>query len=250
MRLKMPRSRVLDPCLWAGFFSICLVLVAAPCAAQEAEAPGGGRGPGSIFAPTGYVQLTVPVQSRVAVNLYGFYIGELGVPIALAEVPIKATKFLTITPGYLYVAVPASGLNLLAPTARGFTRTYQEHQFRAAGTVRFSLHGFAISDRNMYVRRFRPADDINRYRNRIQVAYPLEIKGHSLKPFVFDEGFYDRGHGGWIRNWASAGIEIQLAKHVAFQPFYVRQTSRGFRDINFFVVGLIFTTNPLLPHRN
>jgi len=246
----MPRSKVPDWCFWAAFLAIYLVSVGAPCAAQEAEAPSGNGGTGSIFAPTGFVALTAPIQSRLALNLYGFYIGRLGVPIALVEVPIKATKFLTVTPGYLYLAVPASGLDLLAPRPGGFTSTYQEHQFRMACTVKFSVHGFEISDRNMYVRRFRSAKDINRYRHRIQVAYPFKVKGHSLAAFVFDEGFYDGGNGGWIRNWASAGIQLQLAKHVTFQQFYVRQDSRGFRDINFWVFGLIFNTNPLFAHHN
>ena len=54
-----------------------------------------------------------------------------------------------------------------------------------------------ISERNMYVRRFLPANanDINRYRNRIAVAHPLVVKGHIWKPFASYEAFYDEGSG-------------------------------------------------------
>jgi hypothetical protein len=81
----------------------------------------------------------------------------------------------------------------------------------------FSVHKFEISERNMYVRRFLPtymyggkslpAKEINRYRNKIAVAYPLAIKGHIWKPFASYEAFYDQGSG-WTRNRAWTGITV------------------------------------------
>ena len=44
----------------------------------------------------------------------------------------------------------------------------------------------------MYVRRFRPTDDINRYRQRIGIAHPLTVNGHIWKPFASYEAFYER----------------------------------------------------------
>ena len=102
-------------------------------------------------------------------------------PVAQVDVPIRATKFLTITPSYLYYEVPPSGLNK-AQAWRGFTDTFEENQFRIDGTVKFSVRGFEIADRNMYVRRFRPTDEINRYRHRIGIAHPLAVNGHIGKP--------------------------------------------------------------------
>ena len=91
-----------------------------------------GRGSGSVTAPTGWVELIAPVQQRVDLKLYGFYIGELKAPSAQVDATIRVTKFLSITPSYLYYSVPASGLNELANVSRGFTR---------------NLRGAPISDR-------------------------------------------------------------------------------------------------------
>src|SRR6202047_2441162 len=148
---------------------ICLLSLCALSFAQEVDAPS-GRGSGSAVGPTGWAELIAPVQQRIDLKLYGFYIGELKAPSAQFDATFRATKFLSITPSYLYYSVPASGLNELANRSRGFTRSYEEHQFRIDGTVTFPIHKFEISARNMYVRRFTPADDINRYRNRIAVA--------------------------------------------------------------------------------
>jgi hypothetical protein len=47
------------------------------------------------------------------------------------------TKFLSITPSYLYYSIPASGLDDLANRSGGFTRTVKEQQFRIDGTLMF-----------------------------------------------------------------------------------------------------------------
>jgi len=95
--------------------------------------PSGG---GSVLAPSGWAELIAPVQQRVDLKLYGFFIGELNAPSAQFDATIRATKFLSITPSYLYYSVPASGLNELVNVSRGFTHSFEEHQFRIDGTGR------------------------------------------------------------------------------------------------------------------
>jgi hypothetical protein len=155
-----------------------------------------------VFAPSAYLEFIVPVQERVDLRLYGFYIGEAKATAAQVDVPIRITKFLAVTPSYLYLAIPPSGLNEVASKRPpgGFTQTSEEHQFRIDGTDNFSLHKFEISDRNMYTRRFRATDDLNRYRNRIAIAYPWAVKGHTWKPFASYEAYYEWRNGGWNRN--------------------------------------------------
>ena len=146
--------------IWcASVLVVCVMSLAAPCAAQEVDPPtppDAGDGRGSVFAPSGWVVLNTPVQQQIDLKVYGFYIGELDAPVAQVDVPIRTTKFLTITPSYMYYSVPASGLNELPPQPGRFTDSYEEHQFRIDGTVAFSVRKFEISARNMYVRRFRP----------------------------------------------------------------------------------------------
>ena len=164
---------------------IWLVALAAPCAAQELDAPAApdaADGSGPVFVPGGFLGLVTPVRDRIALNLYGFYYGEVAAPVAQVDVPVRMTKFLTITPSYLYYEVPPSGLNKALERPLGFTDTLEENQFRIDGTVKFAVRQLEISDRNMYVRRFRQTGDIDRYRQKIAIAHPLMVDGHVWKP--------------------------------------------------------------------
>ena len=226
-----------------GLLAIGLVSLARPCVAQEVDAPS-GSGSGSVFAPSGWLELIAPVHQRIALKLYGFYIGDLKAPVGQVDVSIRATKFLTITPSYMYYSVPASGLNKLAPEPAGFTDSYGEHQFRIDGTVAFSVRKFDISVRNMYVRRFRPtpADDSDRYRGRLMIAHPLAVRGQTWKPFASYETYYDGGGGGWNKDRVWAGVTLPLMKQVSFQPSYMVEMSEGLNDVHYLLFGLIVST--------
>jgi len=219
---------------------ICLLSFCGLCVAQEVDVPN-GRGKGSVVAPSGWVELITPVKDRVDLKFYGFYIGEVSAPSAQFDATFRATKFLSITPSYLYYSIPASGLNELANRSKGFTRSFEEHQFRIDGTVNFSFHKFEISDRNMYVRRFIAPTDINRYRNQIAVAHPLAVAGHVWKPFAAYEAFYDQGSG-WTKNRVRTGVTMPLSKLVSFQPSYMWEGSRRTEDLHYLMLGLIFRT--------
>ena len=229
---------------------IWLVSLAAPCVAQELDAPAtpalpdARQGRGSVFVPGGFVGLLTPVGERVALNVYGFYYGEVAVPVAQVDVPVRMTKFLTITPSYLYYEVPPSGLVKASAYPARVADTFEENQLRIDGTLKFSIRGFEISDRNMYVRRFRPTDEMNRYRHRIGIAHPVAVIGHVWKPFVSYEAFYERTNGGWNRDRVMAGVTLPLLNHVSLQPAYIWDNYRvqGPRDVNYLQFGLIVST--------
>ena len=231
-----------------SFLVICLASLGASCAAQSVDAPttpAVGEGNGSVVAPSGWLVLNIPLQERIALKLYGFYIGELKVPVAQVDVPVRLTKFLTVTPSYMYYSVPASGLNELAPKPV-FTHSYEEHQFRIDGTVGFAFRKFEISARNMYVRRFRPAQlgDSNRYRGRIAIAHPLMVKSHVWKPFASYEAYYEFRNGGWNRSRVWSGVTLPLNKYVSFQPSYMWESSHGSKTVNYLLFGLILSVKP------
>jgi hypothetical protein len=191
---------------------------------------------------SGWLELIVPVQKRIDIKPYGFYIGNLKAPVAQLDVSIRATKFLTITPSYMDYSGPASGLDELPPQPARFNRSYEERQFRIDGEFTFSIRKFEISERNMYVRRFRPApaDDINRCRNRLKVAYPLTVKDHVWKPFASYEPYYEWRNGGWNRHRAWGGVTVALKEgRVWFQPSYMWESSQGARNVNYLLFGLI-----------
>ena len=226
--------------------AICVMSLGAPCAAQDVDVPTSpvaGDGRGSVFAPSAWGVLTTPVQKRINLKFSGFYIGELGVPVAQVDLPIRLAKFLTVTPSYMGYSVPASGLNKLPPQSGSFTDSYKEHQFRVDGTVAFAVRKFEISGRNMYVRRFRPTpvEDMNRYRGRISIAYPVAVHGRIWKPFTSYETFYEP-QGGWNRDRIWSGVTLPVNKRVFLQPSYMWETSEGNRDVHYVLLGLIVNT--------
>ena len=225
---------------------VCVMSLAAPCAAQDVDvptAPAAGDGRGSIFAPSAWGVVSTPVHKQIALKLSGFYIGDLQVPVAQVDLPIRVAKFLTVTPSYMGYSVPARGLNKLPPQPGSYTDSYDEHQFRVDGTVAFVVRKFEISARNMYVRRFRPTpvDDMNRYRGRVAIAHPLAIRDRIVKPFASYETFYEPT-GGWNRDRIWSGVTLPLNKRVFVQPSYMWETSKGNRDVHYVLFGLIVNT--------
>jgi hypothetical protein len=93
----------------------------------------------------------------------------------------------------------------------------------------------------MYAGRSLPEKEINRYRNRIAVAYPLAVKGHIWKPFASYERFYDQGSG-WTKNRVWTGVTLPLQKYVSFQPSYMWEGTNGIKDMHYVMLGLIFRT--------
>lgn len=224
-------------CLW----------ILSPCAAQEVE--GTGKGGSAVFSPADYLQVTTPLTDRVAVNNYGFYLGNIRAGIALLEVPVKVQKHLIITPSYLFVDVSPGGFTLLTGTPA--TQSYQESQFRLAGTLVTTFHGFTVSDRNMYVRRFTPTGDVNRYRNRIYISHPLSLGSYKVTPFFFDEVYHDFLPENWLRrNWIVAAVDMPINRYLTFQPSYIRQDDQFLRSVNFLGVALIIKTGKLFHHES
>ena len=188
--------------------------------------------------------LGTPVQKQVDLKVYGFYIGELGVPVAQVDVPIRAAKFLTVTPSYMGYSVAARGLNKTDAAAGEFTRpATRSTNSESTGPSRSLVRNFEISARNMYVRRFRPTPvpDMNRYRGRIAIARALSVQGHNIKPFASYETFYEH-YGGWNRYRAWTGVTLPLNKHVLLQPSYMWESSEGSRAVHYVLFGLILNT--------
>src|SRR6516164_8953003 len=215
---------------------------------QEVEGSGSEISDSSVFSNAGYVELITPLTSKVSVNTYGFYLGNLGVSIALAEVPITVQKHLVLTPSYLYVNVPPSGLSLL--TTKPAYKTYRENQFRIAATFLTTWHRFLLSDRNMYVRRFTPFGDFDRYRNRVYVSHPVTIERYKMTPFIFYEVYHDFQQGPWPRrSWYVAAVAMPITRHPTIQPSYIRQDDQYLRSINFVGTALLIRTGQLFHPR-
>jgi len=228
------------------FVLLCLQSLVRAAAAQEVE--GNGKSSGAIFSPADYTEITTPITTRLTVNTYGFYVGNLHTSIALLEVPTTVQKHFVVTPGYMFVNVPPVGLSLLAN--RTANQSYHESQVRIAATVQTAWHGFIFSDRNMYVRRFTPTAEVNRYRNKIYVAHPLSFDAYKATPFIFEEVYHDFAPGKWLRrNWFVAAVDMPITRHLTFQPSYIRQDDQVLRSVNLLGLALIIRTNRLFENK-
>src|SRR5215831_10462363 len=228
------------------FVLLCLLSLLRVAVAQEVE--GNGKSSGAIFSPADYIEITTPITTRLIVNTYGFYVGNLHTSIALLEVPTIVQKHFVVAPGYMFVNVPPAGLSLL--TNRTANQSYHENQVRFAITAQTAWHGFVFSDRNMYVRRFTPTSEVNRYRNKIYVAHPLSFDSYKVNPFIFEEVYHDFVPGKWLRrNWFVAAVDMPINRHLTFQPSYIRQDDQVLRSVNFLGLALIIRTNPLFENK-
>jgi hypothetical protein len=141
----------------------------------------------------------------------------------------KAGKYVTLSPGYLYIATqPVAG------------RKGYENRLIFAGTLRISLGRFTISDRNQFERRFRNPVDSTRYRNRLQIEHPVEIGSVDLKLFASDEVFYDWSVNRWVRNRFSVGGSKAFNKNLTIELYYLRQNDGLSRPGDLHVIGTAF----------
>jgi hypothetical protein len=220
---------------------LCLAFLSTAGLAQAQEVEGSGNGGGALFSPVDYLEISTPLTGHVGTNFYGFYLGNLQAGIALLEVPVKPWSHLAVTPSYLFIKVPANGLALL--TKEPQTAGYRESQFRLSATLSTSWHHFNFAERNMYVRRFTPTGDVDRYRNKVFVGREIAVGTYRCTPFLFDEIYHDFAPGNWLRrNWIVAGVDLPAARYLTFQASYIRQDDQYLRSVNFLGLAVLVRT--------
>ena len=216
-----------------------LVIVAPSLSSQEVK--GKGSRTGALFSPADYLEISTPLSARVSTNAYGFYLGNVQAGIALIEVATRLSNHLAVTPSYLFIKVPASGLALL--TQEPQNAGYREHQFRLSATLSTSWRHFNFAERNMYARRFTPVGDVDRYRNKVFVGREISVGTYRCSPFVFDEIYHDFAPGDWLRrNWAVAGVDLPASRYLTFQASYIRQDDEYLRSVNFLGLAVLVRT--------
>jgi len=127
---------------------------------------------------------------------------------------IKAGKYVTLTPGYFYIAQqPIRNV-----------KTF-ENRLIFAVTVKGPVgKGFVLGNRSLFERRIRhPPIDATRYRDRLQVEHPFSIGDTKLNWFMADEIFYDWSFHAWVRNRFNIGVGHNFNKHVYGEVYYLRQ---------------------------
>jgi Protein of unknown function (DUF2490) len=184
-------------------------------------------------------QIIIPMRDRADLMFFGVLrVGrDLARPVderGGVGVALKANRFLTIIPTWLYVAQQ--------PTA---TSKNIEHRLVFNATFKFGLGKFAFTDRNLIERRLRNGrDDFTMYRNRLQIDHPVSLGSFKFRVFVADEAWYDSLRDAWVRNRASAGIIKQISRHITAEVFYLRQNDGFARPGDAHVIGTLFRLYP------
>lgn len=143
---------------------------------------------------------------------------------------IRAGKYLTLNPAYLYLRnAPSNGKRL------------QEHTLMNAVIINVPLGNFLIDDRNMVWNRFRKhTDDIHFYRNRLRVGWTYTALPQHPRLYVYDEVFYLFNTGAWVRNRIAVGVMCDLFHWFNLDVSYVRQADKGTKGLDlFFIMAVI-----------
>ncbi len=103
----------------------------------------------------------------------------------------------------------------------------EEYRPHFNGVFKWQWWDLEFKDRNRVELRIRDGkEDKWRYRNKLTMSYPVEIKDIEVAPYVADEIFVDF-HGTRLnRNRLYGGVQIKLYKHIKADIFYLWQTSK------------------------
>ncbi len=134
-----------------------------------------------------------------------------------ATIDFRVNRYLSLFTATLYRK------DELAVNARRY-----ETRFNVGAAFSKTWRDFSFRDRNMFEHRFRNGrNDLNLYRQRIQVSRPVKYKEKELfAPFVSEEGYYDLDSKTWIQNEFYAGITRRLNQKTSIDIAYLRSDSR------------------------
>jgi hypothetical protein len=180
------------------------------------------------------MQIAVALSKRVDFNLFGTFrfgrdVTHLVDRRAGVGFSFRPGRYLTLASWYLNVATrPAEG------------RKGNENRLHFAATLRFPVGKFSLSDRNLVERRLRFPLNSTRYRNRLQLDYPVRLGGTRLELFTSDEIFYDWSVDEFVRNRFTAGISRRFNNHFTGDLYYLRQNDSRSRPGDLHVIGLAY----------
>jgi hypothetical protein len=102
--------------------------------------------------------------------------------------------------------------------------------------IKGELLGFHVSNRNrLEYRERKRGDDVWRYRAMLTINEPFErirpnrrrLLKDTIRPYVSDELYFDLNDGGYDRNRLYGGISCKVHEHVAWNIYYLWQSSKS-----------------------
>lgn len=180
------------------------------------------------------VQIAVPVNKKLDFNLsaqlrFGrnfrnFVDENLSVGTGFTY---KPSKYLQFAPSYSYIVNRPSG-----------NRNAYENRLNLPATIISpKFHGFTVSNRNLFERRWRKPANSWRYRNRLQIERVFKPKNFEFRLFATDEVFYDFRVKHWTRNRFTIGVGKPISKQLSLDVYYLRQNDGRSRPGDLHVIG-------------
>ncbi|NOT60383.1 MAG: DUF2490 domain-containing protein [Acidobacteria bacterium] len=209
--------------------TICLLLCAAPCFAQNAQ-------PTNDVQWWPDMQLTWRIKPNFGVVLFGTIRRGQHNDAAITKqrgLGFNWTAHRNFTVASQYRKV----INTFTPERRT-----EEDRLHFDFTPRANLgKGFVVTDRNRI--EFRNLNGVfaTRYRNRSQIERPLHVTldghEHTLTPYFSVEVFYDSRTQAWSRKQIYTGARLPVIEHVTFNGFYMKQWDAVARPGYLHVIG-------------
>jgi hypothetical protein len=172
-------------------------------------------------------QFAFPVRDKIDLVVLGSFrigrdISHLVYENGGAAVSFKRGEHLAVAASYLFVATQYYP---------GVHTT--ENRFSISGTVSVPWKHIVLSDVQVLEERLRERAT-NRYRNRLQIEWPLRSGDSEYRLFIANEVFYDWSVDAWSRNRLFLGGGKRFSKHWAIDLFFVKQNARFSlpRDVN------------------
>ncbi|HTF65428.1 MAG TPA: DUF2490 domain-containing protein [Edaphobacter sp.] len=124
-------------------------------------------------------------------------------------------RLLMLSMGYRYL-----------PQANGGSAT---NRIEPVATVRFPVtRRVLLTNRNRFDLDWKSGGSFAwRYRNRVQVEWPLAVRLYHLTPYASIEAFYQSQYGKWSDTAIYAGCLFPIGKHVQLDPYYEHQNNTG-----------------------
>ncbi len=202
----------------------------------------GSRAPGQTPPAKDFQQWTNvaaswQVKPMLAVTAFGEVhtgnnVSQFDQELLSAGVTYSPARWIAVGAGYLYLhANPKlSGLNYE-------NRIYSEITFNAP-----VFYHLLLSDRVRPELRWEQlpsrATFTQRYRNRIILERPIQIREKQYSPFVFWEKFYNSNVEAWSRTRYYAGVSVQVAQKESVQVYFMRQNDRYSRTFHTNVIAV------------
>lgn len=180
------------------------------------------------------LQLIAPVHPRIDLVLdgqvrFGDQISRVVIARGSAGFAFRLNNHFTLTPAYVYQAAEPLP-----------DRKTIEHRITLTGALKFSLGKFTFSDNNLVERRLlNSRADATRYRNRLRVEHPVDVRDFKLDVFLSDEVYYDWSVNAWARNRFYVGGGKRLSDQFYAEIFYLKQNDGHVRPGDLNAVGTV-----------